>query len=230
MPFDKYIGPPNVSPPIFIADPQSSSMLSLIIISLWFMLSLVSSAGIPLSGVSTCGNPRAQFGNDVPKFACTNSIDWVGDRYNNEDCRATVQRLHNVEVAKHQKQEFEFMLPGAINKTNLPLMQTPRKYTVRTSRTLMLTLLIPADVVQGHCTLAIVMLDFFPSGVLPQEDPMGPVSYTNTDVASFQDIWITADLIEICCLTMQRIPGWAPIGKKRGSEHDSKFVARLFFL
>lgn len=65
----------------------------------------------------------------------------------------------------------------------------------------------------GQCTLAIVMLDFFPEGTLPGEDPPGPDSYANTDVASFEDLWIAADLIEICCLMMQRIPGWTPVGK-----------------
>ena len=65
-----------------------------------------------------------------PHFECTPSIDWVGDGYNNEDCRATIQRLYNVEVTQHGNTEFEFLLPGAIPYTSNPVMQTPRRYSV----------------------------------------------------------------------------------------------------
>ena len=63
-------------------------------------------------------------------FECTTSIDWVGDGYNNEDCRATVQRLYTVEVTKHHDTEFEFLSPGAMPYTSNPVMQTPRRYSV----------------------------------------------------------------------------------------------------
>ena len=63
-------------------------------------------------------------------YACTNSMDWMGDGYNNEDCRAVVQRFFFVEVSKHHQAEFEFILPGAENKTDKPMMPTPRRYTV----------------------------------------------------------------------------------------------------
>lgn len=58
------------------------------------------------------------------------------------------------------------------------------------------------------------MLDFFPGGTLPGKEHLGPYTYTNTDVASFQDLWLAADLIEMCCLKRQKIPGWAPVGKE----------------
>lgn len=65
-----------------------------------------------------------------PHFECTASIDWVGDGFNREDCRAAVQRLYNVEVVKHSNKDFEFLLPGAIPYTSNPVMQTPRRYSV----------------------------------------------------------------------------------------------------
>ena len=65
----------------------------------------------------------------------------------------------------------------------------------------------------GKCTLAIVMLDFFPHGSLPGQDPLSPQIYADTDVASFQDLWLAADLIETCCLQSQRKPGWALAGE-----------------
>lgn len=133
-----------------------------------------------------------------PHFECTASVDWRGDGFNREDCRAAVQRLYNVEVTKHGSKEFEFLLPGAIPYTSNPVMQTPRRYSV------------------GKCTLAIVMLEFFPHGSLPGQDPFSPHIYADTDVASFQDLWLAADFIEICCLQSQHTPGWALVG-----EHES---------
>ena len=64
----------------------------------------------------------------------------------------------------------------------------------------------------GKCTLAIVMLDTFPAGTLPGQDPIHEYTYTDTDVASFQDLWLAADLIETCCLKSQHTPGWALVG------------------
>lgn len=65
-----------------------------------------------------------------PHFECTASVDWVGDGFNDENCRAAIQRLYNVEVTKHGQTLFEFLLPGAVPSTSNPVMQTPRRYTV----------------------------------------------------------------------------------------------------
>ena len=65
-----------------------------------------------------------------PPYECTRSIDWVGDGFNDENCRAAIQRLYNVEVTKYGNTEFEFLLPGAIPYTSNPVMKTPRKYSV----------------------------------------------------------------------------------------------------
>ena len=64
----------------------------------------------------------------------------------------------------------------------------------------------------GKCTLAIVMLDTFPAGSLPGQNPFDEYTYTDTDVASFQDLWLAADMLEICCLKSQHTPGWALVG------------------
>ena len=64
----------------------------------------------------------------------------------------------------------------------------------------------------GKCTLAIVMLDTFPAGTLPGQDPLDEHTYTDTDIASFQELWLAADLIETCCLKPQHTPGWALAG------------------
>ena len=57
------------------------------------------------------------------------------------------------------------------------------------------------------------MMEFFPHGSLPGQDPFSHHVYADTDVASFQDLWLAADFIEICCLQSQHIPGWALVGE-----------------
>lgn len=65
-----------------------------------------------------------------PHVKCTESSDWTGDGFNNENCRAAIQKLYNVEVAIHKQSEFEFLSPGAIPYTSNPVMKTPRRYSV----------------------------------------------------------------------------------------------------
>ena len=56
------------------------------------------------------------------------------------------------------------------------------------------------------------MLDFFAEKLLPGEDPSTPIEAQKTDVSSFTDLWLTADLIESCCLMPSHEPGWAAAG------------------
>lgn len=57
------------------------------------------------------------------------------------------------------------------------------------------------------------MLDFFPYGSLPGQDPLSHHAYADTDLATFEELWLAADFIEICCLQSQHIPGWALVGE-----------------
>lgn len=116
--------------PISTFGSRPAVMLFILVTSCIWLLRLAFSAGIQLPAASTCKRPQTQLAGSTSQFACTDSIDWIGDGYNNENCRATIQRLYNVEVTKHKKQQFEFLLPGASNKTDNPVMQTPRKYIV----------------------------------------------------------------------------------------------------
>lgn len=173
---------------------------------------LASSANIrTLPIASSC--PRTNGGPETPPHSeCTTSIDWVGDGFNIEDCRATVQRLYNDEVTKHGNTKFEFLLPGAVPYTSNPVMQTPRRYSVGQSWIDLEEKCAGADS-SGKCTLAIVMLDTFLHGSLPGQDPFSPHVYADTDLASFETLWLAADFIEICCLQSQRTPGWALVGE-----------------
>ena len=56
------------------------------------------------------------------------------------------------------------------------------------------------------------MLDFFPEGSLPGEMKR-PFDPDDTDVVSFNGLWLVADLIETCCLLGKHQPGWASAGR-----------------
>ena len=104
------------------------AVLLTIFVSTLLLVSTATSASVQTPAARNC--PLGGVGGELPTWGCTNSIDWLGDGYSNSDCVAVVQRLYFVEVAKHSSREFEFLRPGATNKTDLPVMQTPRRYTV----------------------------------------------------------------------------------------------------
>lgn len=62
---------------------------------------------------------------------------------------------------------------------------------------------------EGTCTLAIVMLNFFSDGELPG-GVEGP--FASRDVTSFSEIWQAAQQIEVSCVIHKRSPGWAAEG------------------
>ena len=76
-------------------------------------------------------HPRAFSGSTSPQpdYACTDDLDWFGENYNKEDCMAAVQRLWNTAVNQYQGTQLEFLAPGATNKTTLPTIQTPQRYS-----------------------------------------------------------------------------------------------------
>ena len=98
------------------------------LVSAFLLVSPAMSASVQAPAARNC--PLGDVGGKLPTWGCTGSIDWLGDGYSNSDCVAVVQRLYFVEVAKHSNRQFEFIRPGATNRTDLPVMQTPRRYTV----------------------------------------------------------------------------------------------------
>ena len=66
-----------------------------------------------------------------------------------------------------------------------------------------------AKKVEGTCTLAIVMLNFFSDGELPG-GMRGP--FASRDVTSFDEIWQAASQIEATCVLQNGRPGWAVEG------------------
>ena len=62
----------------------------------------------------------------------------------------------------------------------------------------------------GSCTLAIVILNFFPEGILPGAEE---TVYSSRDVSSFLELYTTATQIYQYCLLNKAQPGWAVAGR-----------------
>lgn len=108
----------------------TANMFRTLCLTVLFLSCLTSAASI--RHAANIKHPRARTAGSTspqPDYACTNDIDWFGDRYNTEDCMAAVQRLWNTAVSQYQSSEFEFLAPGATNKTTLPTIQTPQRYS-----------------------------------------------------------------------------------------------------
>ena len=67
---------------------------------------------------------------------CTSSADWLGHSINDEDCSGTINKLYRIEVLKHGMNVFEFIGKGIQPEYKLPVMQTPRRYSVGKSLTI----------------------------------------------------------------------------------------------
>ncbi len=62
----------------------------------------------------------------------------------------------------------------------------------------------------GRCTIAIVMLNVFPEGVLPGVEER---LYPSRDVASFLELYTLSTQIDHYCLLNRAQTGWAVAGK-----------------
>ena len=67
---------------------------------------------------------------NLPTPICVGADDWLGTRYGPQDCERAVETLILKEVRVHGSQEYEFLGPEAQPFHALPIMQTPRRYTV----------------------------------------------------------------------------------------------------
>ena len=68
----------------------------------------------------------------------------------------------------HEERAVEFVPPGAINRSQLPVEMTPKKYTYKS------------------CTMAIANLGAFQPGEVPKLSSSR--AFSRTDVGNFQDI------------------------------------------
>ena len=124
---------------------------------------------------------------------CTDSLDWYGGNYVEEDCVDAISRLQHTDYLQHGRRNFEFLAPGAKPAYGLPAFQTPKRYTARS------------------CTLVIAMLTTFTPGLLPDEPPRLPQGMS--DVTSFANLWTAARTIDHSCIGTHGSFGWAIEGR-----------------
>lgn len=62
--------------------------------------------------------------------SCTGSFNWLGSRtgLKGSDCLFAINRLFHLEVARHGNQQFEFTRYRGKSYSQLPEMETPRRY------------------------------------------------------------------------------------------------------
>ena len=121
--------------------------------------------------------------------------------------------MYHVEYMVHGPNQYEFVTKGAKPETELPKMQTPRRYTVSMWKpSNALSNLLPTRNINsktGKCTLVIALLDVFPDGALPNA-PKGPLY--NTDVATWRDLKFHADNILLQCVVLRHSAGYRVAG------------------
>ena len=141
---------------------------------------------------------------------CTQSADWLGQAMaTEEDCSAAVNKFYHMETLKHGRYNFEFVGKGASAESVLPVVRTPRRYTVGKLSPTSNEQHVSADSGQGKCTLVLAMLNVFPDGALPNA-PKGP-TYP-TDIASFDEVWHLAIDLVLQCLVLQHSAGYRVAG------------------
>ncbi|KAL2042404.1 hypothetical protein N7G274_004896 [Stereocaulon virgatum] len=135
----------------------------------------------------------------LPAPICVGSSDWLGTRYDREDCQQAVERLVTAEVSVHDQREYEFLAPHASPIHAIPTMRTPRRYT------------------GGACTLVIAMISSFPQGTIP-ELPSG--LYYPADITNYKEIVRAAYNIIDHCVKDDGRPtaqcgGWVKVGGRQ---------------
>ena len=169
-----------------------------------FRLASAVSVGVPPENVtSTMSN----------EYYCTNNAKWRGTGSSIQDCNEAVKLLYDVEVTYFGAKNFDFLSVKARPRVQ-DWMRTPRKYTIGESfscHKLRNHLLRQRLMMEGKCTLAIVMLNFFPNGKLPGIEK--GTAFPSRDQASFLDVYVAALKLQRVCSETRSQPGWAPVGE-----------------
>ncbi len=124
------------------------------------------------------------------RTACVGTMDWLAPGLDGDDCAEAIARFLHTDFDIYGSRRFEFLDVSTPQRTRLPLMRTPRRYTIAT------------------CSVAVGILSDF-TELLPEEAPR---RLQKSDVASFQEILESLRRIAVTCLTESRA-GWEAVGK-----------------
>ena len=100
-------------------------------LSVFLSFLLAHATSIPMqSGPATPSMQNLSMPNLLLQPQCIASSDWVGNGYVASHCQDTILRLVSAETNVHGPQVFEFLAPDAQPLHAIPVMRTPRRYTV----------------------------------------------------------------------------------------------------
>ena len=119
---------------------------------------------------------------------CTNSTQWVGRGYKPEDCASAI-RLLFTRNQQHLVQDYDFLAHGEIPSSSHPVARTPKRY------------------IQGTCTIAIIMLEFFTESGVKLPDQPETLPTRRSDITSWLAIWRAATRIWTRC-GEDSVMGW----------------------
>ena len=123
---------------------------------------------------------------------CTDAPAWIGEGYNAENCASALRLLFFTEVRQHPTGTYEFLSQG-VPVTTRPVVRTPRRY------------------VEGECTVAIVMLDFFARAGIRLPDQPQEFLVPQSDLSTWHGLWGWMTRIQAKC-GVESAMGWQRAG------------------
>ena len=129
--------------------------------------------------------------NDDISRQCTSAPRWIGYEFRESDCISAIDRIF-AEAMERRSQEYEFLSLGAVPKTSLLTIMTPRKYR------------------HDSCVVTMAMLNQFKPRELPGSEDRE--RYEETDVALLESAWYAALAVDYACLQYGSA-GWTAMGR-----------------
>ena len=119
--------------------------------------------GFRLASAISIGVPPGNVTSTISNgYYCTNNAKWRGTGSSIQDCNEAVKLLYDVDVTYFGAKIFDFLSVKARPRVQ-DWMRTPRKYTIGKSFSChkLRIHLRQRLMMEGKCTLAIAMLNFF---------------------------------------------------------------------
>ena len=153
---------------------------------------LATSLGINPTLPLHLSNQNGSLSSNPLRERCTISPEWIGEGYDAENCASALRLLFFTKVRQHPIDIYEFRSRGD-PVTMHAVVRPPLRY------------------VQGRCTVAIVMLDFFArAGIRLPDQPQGLV-VPESDLTTWQGLWGSMTRIQSRC-GEESAMGWQRAG------------------
>ena len=170
--------------------------------------SLVLSATIPQS--LSIKTTNATVNEDTVE--CMDNEGWVGEGIVVNDCIEGIREFYRTEVQPRGGQQYEFVQVGDVKTTNLPRINSPRRFHYGKQRICITgsTFVQLTSITIGTCVVDIGMLYIYWPGPITEIKPL----YEHTDIAVFNQIVNAVISVVSKCVEGRQPPvaGWTSTG------------------